>query len=64
MYRKTAGLKLRKLHIKFERVNSILSVGAGRRNPVTMRKVSLKMLSVKRACALQHQAGAQYSAVE
>ena len=41
-----------------------LSVGVGRRHPVTMRKASLKMLSMRRVCALRHQAGARYSAVE
>ena len=40
------------------------SVGMGRRHPVTMRKASLRTLSMRRVCALRHQAGAQYSAVE
>ena len=43
---------------------SRLSVGVGRRHPVTMRKASLRTLSIRRVCALRHQAGAQYSAVE
>ena len=41
-----------------------LSVGVGRRHPVTMRKASLRTLSMRRVCALRHQAGAQYSAVK
>ena len=41
-----------------------LSVGVGRRHPVTMRKASLRTLSMRRVCALRHQGGAQYSAVE
>ena len=41
-----------------------LSVGVGRRHPVTIRKALLRTLSMKRVCALRHQAGAQYSAVE
>ena len=41
-----------------------LSVRVGRRHPVTMHKASLRTLSVRRVCALRHQAGAQYSAVE
>ena len=41
-----------------------LSVGVGRRHPVTMRKASLRTLSMRRVCALRHQAGVQYSAVE
>ena len=41
-----------------------LSVGVKRRHPVTMRKASLRTLSMRRVCALQHQAGAQYSAVK
>ena len=41
-----------------------LSVGMGRRHPVTMHKASLRTLSMRRVCALRHQAGAQYSAVE
>ena len=40
-----------------------LSVGVGRRHLVIRRKASLKTLSMRRACALRHQAGAQYSAV-
>ena len=39
-----------------------LSVGVGRRHPVTMRNASLRMLSMRRVCA--DQAGAQYSAFE
>ena len=38
--------------------------GGGRRHPVTMRKVSFNLLSMRRVCALRHQTGAQYSAVE
>ena len=41
-----------------------LSVGVGRNHPVTMRKASLRTLSMRQVCALRHQAGAQYSAVE
>ena len=41
-----------------------LSVGVGRRHPVTMRKASLKALSMRRVFALCHHAGAQYLAVE
>ena len=41
-----------------------LSVGVGRKHPVTMRKASLRTLSMRRVCELRHQAGAQYSAVE
>ena len=41
-----------------------LSVGVGRSHPVTMRKASLRTLSMSRVYALRHQAGAQYSAVE
>ena len=41
-----------------------LSVGVGLRPPVTMRKASLRTLPIRRVCALRHQAGAQYSAVE
>ena len=41
-----------------------LSVGVGRRHPVKMRKESLRTLSMRRVCALCHQAGAQYSSVE
>ena len=39
-------------------------VGVGRRHPVTMRKASFKTLSMRRECAMRHQTGAQYSAVE
>ena len=41
-----------------------MSVGVKRRHLVTMRKVSLSTLSMSRVCALRHQAGAHYSAVE
>ena len=41
-----------------------LSVGVGRMHSMTMRKASLRTLSMRRVCALRHQAGAQYSAVE
>ena len=41
-----------------------LSAGVGRRHLVTMRKATLRTLLMRRVCALQHQAGAQYSAVE
>ena len=41
-----------------------LSVGVGRRHPVTMRKASLRTLSMRKVCTLRHQAGAQYSAVK
>jgi len=41
-----------------------LSVGAGRRHPVTIRKASLMAGSMRRVLALRHQAGAQYTAVE
>ena len=41
-----------------------LSVGMGRRHPVTMRKASLRTPSIRRVCALRHQVDAQYSAVE
>ena len=34
-----------------------LSVGVGRRHSVTMRKASLRTLSMRRVCALRHQAG-------
>ena len=33
------------------------SVGVGRQHPVTMRKASLRMLSMRRACVLRHQSG-------
>ena len=39
-------------------------VGVGRRHPVTKHKASLKTLSMRRVCALPHQTGVQYSAVE
>ena len=39
--------------------NGRLSVGVGRRHPAAMRKASLRALSMRRVCALQHQAGAQ-----
>ena len=41
-----------------------LSVGVGCRHQVTMRKASLRTLSLRRVCALRHRVGAQYSAVE
>jgi len=41
-----------------------MSAGVGRRDPVTIRKASLMAGSIRRVCALRHQAGAQYSAVE
>ena len=41
-----------------------LSVGVGRRHPVTMRKASFKTLSMRRVWALRHQTDAQYSAVD
>jgi len=41
-----------------------LSAGVGRRHPVTIRKASLMVGSMRRAWALRHQIGAQYSAVE
>ena len=40
------------------------SVGVGRRHPVTMRKASFKTLSIRRVCALRHQIGVQFSAVD
>ena len=40
------------------------SVGVGRRHPMTMRKVSFRMLSIKRVRTLRHQTDAKYSAVE
>ena len=40
------------------------SVGVGRRHPVTIRKTLFKTLSMRRVCALQHQSGVRYSAVE
>jgi len=41
-----------------------LSVGVGRRHPVTIRKASLMEESIRRVWALRHQTGAQYSEVE
>ena len=41
-----------------------LSAGVARRHPVTIRKASLMVGSIKRVWALRHQTGAQYSAVE
>jgi len=41
-----------------------LSAGVGRRHPVTIRKASLMVESIRRVWALRHQTGAQYSAVE
>ena len=41
-----------------------LSAGVGCRRPVTIRKASLMAGSMRRARALQHQIGAQYSVVE
>ena len=41
-----------------------LPAGVGRRHPVTVRKVSLMAGSLRQAWAMQHQTGAQYSAVE
>ena len=41
-----------------------LSVGVERRHRVALRKASLRTLSMRRVCALGHQTGAQYSAVE
>jgi len=38
--------------------------GVGRRPPVTIRRASLMMGSVRRVWALRHQTGAQYSTVE
>ena len=40
------------------------SDGVGRKHPMAMRKASLRMLSMRRACVLRHQTSAQYSAVE
>jgi len=42
----------------------MLSAGVGCRHPVTIRKASLMAGSMKRAWALRHQTGAQYSALE
>jgi len=41
-----------------------LSAGVGRKHPVTIRKASLMVGSVRRVWALRHQTGAQYSAVQ
>ena len=41
-----------------------MSAGVGRRYPVTIRKASLMLRSMRRVSALQHRTGAQYSAVE
>jgi len=41
-----------------------LSTGVGRSQPVTIRKASLMVGSMRRAWALRHQRGAQYSAVK
>jgi len=41
-----------------------LSAGVGHRHPVTIRKASLMSGSIRRVWPLQHQTGAQYSAVE
>jgi len=41
-----------------------LSAGLGRRHPVTIRKASLMVGSIRRVWALRHQTGEQYSAVE
>jgi len=41
-----------------------LSAGLGRRHPVTIRKASLMVGSMRRVWALRHHTGAQYSAVE
>ena len=41
-----------------------LSIGVGRRNPVTMRKASLIGLLMSRMWALPHQTSKQYSATE
>ena len=40
------------------------SFGVGRRHPMTMEKASFKTLSMKRVRVLQHQTGAQCSAVK
>jgi len=40
------------------------SAGVGRRHPVTIRKASLIVGSMRRVWALRYQTGAQYSAVE
>ena len=41
-----------------------LCAGVGRRHPVTFRQSSLMAGSIRRVCALLHQTGAQYCAVE
>ena len=41
-----------------------LSAGVGSKHPVTIRKASLMVGSIRRVWALRHQTGAQYSAVE
>ena len=41
-----------------------LSNGVECRRPVTMRSASLIAISMMRVCTLQHQTGAQYSAIE
>ena len=41
-----------------------LTIGVGRKHPVTIRNASLMVVSIRPVCALRHQAGAQYSAVE
>jgi len=41
-----------------------LSAGVGRRHPVTIRKASLMVGSIRRVWILRHQTEAQYSAVE
>ena len=41
-----------------------LSAGVRRRHPVTIRKASVMVGSMRRVLALRHQTGAQYSAVE
>ena len=41
-----------------------LSVGVGRRHPVTMRKASLRTLSMWQVRAMRHQADVQYLVVE
>jgi len=42
----------------------MLTAGAGRRHPVTIRKMSLMVGSMRRVGVLRHQTGAQYSAFE
>jgi len=41
-----------------------LSAGVGRRHPVTIRRASLMVGSIRRVWALRHQTGVHYSAVE